>query len=158
MPARTTIVLDQPRTTAAASDDDPVPVNEIIEIRGAWDIAVTDVDTDAAEQLLAYANVNPQPAPDERFVLVTFHGQNLGDGIAQPVFEWSITDGENEYGPEVPGCGLIPDSIYDVDEVQTGETIVASVCAPVPESIVANGLFLTLQPLDDVKYVFSLGS
>ncbi len=147
-----------PRTEAEASEDDPVPLGEVIEAApGLWDIAITEVNLDAAEVVLGFADINPEPAAGVRYVLVTIEGTYLGGSVAQPVFEWAITAGEVEYRPSIPGCGFVPDSIYDVVEVVPGESFRARVCMPVDETDIGSGLELFLNaPGDEPKY-FSLG-
>jgi hypothetical protein len=151
-----TVTLAGPRTTAAATDEDPVPVGEVLEFTGLWDISVSHVDLDAAEEVLAFADINPEPAPGFRYVMVTIEGIYLGERVAQPVFEWAIQSGGETFEPSIPGCGVIPDSIYDVVEVVPGERFRANVCVPVPEASVAAGLQLYLQPPGDEPRYFAL--
>lgn len=149
--------LDGPRTTAEASEEDPVPVGEVVELPGLWDLSVTEVDLDAADEVLAYADINPAPEEGQSYVLVTIEGVYLGDRIAQPAFEWAVSDGVTEYVPSIPGCGVIPDSIYDVVEVTPGAKFHANLCVPVDDSSIARGLTLFLQPLGDEARYFELG-
>jgi hypothetical protein len=146
-----------PRTGAAATETDPVPVGEVVEAAtGLWDIALTDVNLDAAGTVLAFADINPEPDPGYQDVLVTIEGTYLGNQVAQPVFEWAILAGGNEYLPSIPGCGVIPDSIYDVVEVAPGESFVAHMCMPVAAEDLGDGVQLYLvAPGDEPRY-FSL--
>jgi len=147
-----------PRTEAAATETDPVPVGEVVEATpGLWDIALTGVDLDAAETVRGFVDINPEPAPGFQYVLVTIEGTYLGGQVAQPVFEWAVLAGGEEYLPSIPGCGVIPDSIYDVVEVVPGESFVAQMCMPVAGEDLAGGAELYLNaPGDDPRY-FSLG-
>jgi hypothetical protein len=147
-----------PRTGAAATETDPVPVGEVVEATpGLWDIALTGIDLDAAETVRGFADINPEPAPGYQYVLVTIEGTYLGGQVAQPVFEWAVLAGGQEYLPSIPGCGVIPESIYDVVEVVPGESFVAHMCMPVAGEDLEGGAELYLNaPGDDPRY-FSLG-
>ena len=147
-----------PRTEAEATESDPVPVGEVIEAApGLWDIALTAVDMNATDVVLAFADINPKPEPGFQYVLVTIEGTYLGDRVAQPVFEWAVVSGETEYWPSIPGCGVVPDSLYDVIEVAPNQSFFARVCMPVASQDVEAGLELFLHaPGDDPRY-FSLG-
>lgn len=149
--------LAGPRTTAAATEEDPVPVGEVVELTGLWDLSVTDVDFDAADMITEFAEINPGPEEGERYVLITVEGVFLGERVAEPAFEWAVSDGEAEYLPSVPGCGVVPDSIYDVTEVVPGQTFKANICVPVEEASISKGLTLFLQPLGDEARYFELG-
>ncbi len=161
-PARTTTTLPAPvsergpRTTAAATDEDPVPVGEVLEFTGIWDIVVTEVNLDAAEEVLSFADINPAPETGFQYVMVTVEGTYLGERVAQPVFEWAVSDGANEFTPSIPGCGVIPDSIYDVVEVAPGDSFLARLCVPVAAESVEAGLELFLQPVGDEPKYFEL--
>lgn len=152
----TTRAVVRPRTTAAATEEDPVPVGEVVDVTGLWDITVTDVQLDAAGVVLAFAEINPSPEPGYRYVLVTLEGEYLGEGVAQPAFEWAITDGEMVFEPSIPGCGVVPDSIYDVSDVVPGERFVANVCMAVPTVSVEQGLTLFLNVVGDEAHYFEL--
>jgi hypothetical protein len=146
-----------PRTEAEATETDPVPVGEVFEAApGLWDIALTDVDLDAADTVLGFAEINPEPADGFQYVLVKIEGTYLGESVAQPVFEWAVLAGDEEYLPSIPGCGVIPDSIYDVIEIAPGASFEAHMCMPVSAEDIAAGIELYLgAPGDDPRY-FSL--
>ena len=130
-----------------------MPPGEIIEFTGVWDIAIASVELDATDYVVGLNNINPTPEDGYQYVLVNLAGTYLGDRTAQPVFEWTVSDGTNTYVPSVPGCGVIPDSLYDVVEVAPNESFQGSICVPVLSDGVANGLELTLQLVgDDPKY------
>ena len=152
--APTTTTVPRPRTTALATPEDPVPPGEVIEFTGVWDIAVTDIDFDATEYVLGLNQINPEPDPGYQYLLIGLVGTYLGDRVAEPVFEWAVSDGSTTFTPSIPGCGVIPDSIYDVVEVIPGESFQGSICVPVlSTSVAAGGLELFLQlPADDPKY------
>ena len=141
---------------ADATEDDPVPVGEVIEITDLWDLRVTAVDLDATDEVRAFAAINPTPEPGMQFVLISIEGVYLGDLVAQPVFEWSVSDGATEFRPSIPGCGVIPRSIYDVVEVVPGETFAANLCVPVTTTAATSGLQLSLQPDGGKVWVFDL--
>ncbi|MCP4307494.1 MAG: hypothetical protein GY788_21995 [bacterium] len=146
-----------PRTEAEATETDPVPVGEVVEAaQGVWDIAITGVDLDAAETVLSFADINPQPAPGFRYVLVTVEGTYLGETVAQPVFDWAMIAGGNEYRPSIPGCGVVPDSLYDVVEVVPGQSFAASICMPIAGSDLGAGLELFLHAPGDDPHYFEL--
>ncbi len=151
-PPATTIPF--PRTTAEATPEDPVPPREVVEFTGVWDVAVTDIDFDATEYVVGLNQINPQPEPGYQYLLIRLVGTYLGERVAEPVFVWSVSDESNTFEPSIPGCGVIPDSIYDVLEVIPGESFQGSICVPVlSTSVEAGGLELFLQlPNDDPKY------
>lgn len=148
--------LDGERADADATEEDPVPVGEVIEITDLWDLRVTAVDLDATDEVRAFAAINPAPEPGMQYVLISIEGVYLGDLVAQPVFEWSVSDGTTEFRPSIPGCGVIPESIYDVVEVVPGETFAANLCVPVTTTATTSGLQLSLQPDGGTVWVFDL--
>ncbi len=147
-----------PRTTAEATETDPVPVGEVIEADpGVWDIALTNVELDATDTVLGFADINPKPEPGYQDVLVTIEGTYLGNNVAEPVFEWAVVAGDKQYLPSIPGCGVVPDSLYDVLEALPGESFTAHICMPVASADVAAGLELYLNAPGDEPRYFSLG-
>jgi hypothetical protein len=148
--------LDGERAEADATEEDPVPVGEVIEITDLWDLRVTGVDLDATDEVRAFADINPAPEPGMQYVMISIEGVYLGDLVAQPVFEWSVSDGATEFRPSIPGCGVIPASIYDVVEVVPGETFAANLCVPVTTAATTTGLQLSLQPNGGKVWVFDL--
>lgn len=148
--------LDAPRSDAEASEADPVPVGEVVEIPDLWDLRVLEVDLDATDEVLAFAEINPAPEPGQQYLLITIEGLYLGERLAEPAFDWFVSDGTTEFRPSVPGCGVIEDSIYDVVEVIPGEAFDASMCVPIPSTSASLPLQLSLQPLGDRAWVFEL--
>ncbi len=149
--------LEGESTEAAATRKDPVPSGEIARFPGLWDIRVDEVDVDATDEVLAFADINPKPELGYQYVLVTIEGVYRGDSIAQPVFEWGLIDRRNrEYQPWVPGCGVIPNSIYDIVEIEAGERFSANVCMPVKARSVRRGLDLHLKVVGGDKLFFDL--
>lgn len=133
-----------------------MPPGEIIEFTGVWDVAITSVELDATDYVLGLNNINPTPEPGYQYVLVGLVGTYLGDRTAEPVFEWTVSDGTNTYSPSVPGCGVIPDSIYDIVAIAPGESFHGSICVPVMSAGVESGLELTLQLVGDEPKYFEL--
>lgn len=147
---------EQTLSSAAGSKQDPIPQGEAASLRGVWDLAVSSVDFDAADDVLGYVDINPPPETGFRYVMVSLEGAYRGDGIAQPAFYWLVTDGRDRYRPSIPGCGVIPNSIYDITQLQTGEAFMANLCIPVKAESVRRGLSLKLHVDDDDPFYFDL--
>ncbi len=145
-----------PRTDADATIDDPVPPKESLEFDDEWDLAVIEVDLDAGDEIVAFDSINPVPGPGVRHVAVTIDATYRGDRIAQPAFEFAMTNGEQVYVPSIPGCGILPESIFDVDEVGSGQSFTAQLCIPVDVAEAGPGLVLSFTPPGGVPRVFEL--
>jgi len=152
----TSTLAPRPRTSAAGTRDDPIPIGEVVEFPDVWDITVAAVDLDAANTVGSHADINPSPTEGEQYVLISIEGTYLGDRVAQPVFEWSMSSGDTVYRPWIPGCGVVPRSLYDVVEVAPGESFRGQLCMPVSRESVADGLMLSLELPGDEAKVFEL--
>jgi hypothetical protein len=152
----TTVAIDVtgPRSDAAANVADPVEVGELLDVADLWDLRVAAVDTDAAAVVLAFDPANPAPPPGSRYVMVWLQGRSLSTEIVQPAFDWWLSDGSGEFRPSIPGCGLLPDSIYDVADLEPDEVFDAQLCTAVP--IASASLQLHIRPLGGRTWVFDL--
>ncbi|MEZ5219334.1 MAG: hypothetical protein R2715_22740 [Ilumatobacteraceae bacterium] len=148
--------VDGPATDDAATDEDPVGPGEVAEIPDRWELQVTSVNLDADELVASFDPVNPPPPPGSHYVLVAIAGTYLGQDAAQPVFDWALSDGTNEFTPSIPGCGLVPGSLFDIEALQANDSFGANLCVAVPAASIESGLELFLKPLDDRAWYFTL--
>lgn len=127
--------------------DDPVPYQTSIRL-DRWQIGVSLADLDATDTILAFVPFNDPPADGSVYVLVELSGVLKGSGVSQPVFDWKLTAPGFEHTPDGLECGVIPNSLYDVGDVQPGGEFKANVCFEVPEEFIGEDLLLSLGLFD----------
>jgi hypothetical protein len=134
-----------PATTPGVgeTDEDPVPYQESVKL-DLWQIGVSLADLDATDTILDFVPFNDPPAEGSVFVLVELSGVYLGSGIVQPVFDWRLQAPGFDHTPEGLECGVIPNSIYDVGDIQPGGTFKANICFEVPTQFIGVDLLLAL--------------
>ena len=143
-------------TDAEATEVDPVPVRETFAFDDQWRLAIADVDLDAAAKVLAYDEINPAPAAGTNYVAVTVNGTYVGVDVAQPAFDFVMINDGREYRPSVPGCGLLPSSIYDVGDLESGDDFSALLCIPVAAVDANDDLTLLFTPAGGETRFFEL--
>lgn len=150
VPPETTTTTLAPADDPDAGEDQeaPVPIGQAI-VLGEWRIGVSAVELDATETVLGYVDFNEDPADGSQYLIVELSGVYLGNTFVQPVFDWALVKPEFSHVPEGLECGVVPNSIYDVDQVAPGGQFTASVCFEIPTAEVTDDLVLTLGLLDE---------
>lgn len=128
-------------------EDRPVPLGESVDV-GDWRIGVSEAVLDATELVLDTVDFNEPPADGNQYLLVELTGIFQGTGPALPVFEWKLVSPDETFVPEGLECGVIPNSIYDLDELGNGEDFTGSICFEVPSEAVDGDLLLSLGLFD----------
>jgi hypothetical protein len=137
-----------PDPDAGTDEDDPVPYQTSVRL-DRWQIGVSLANLDATQLVLDFVPFNDPPAEGSVYVLVELSGVLKGSGVSQPVFDWKLKAPEFEHTPDGLECGVIPESIYDVGDVQPGGSFKANVCFEVPEEFVGADLLLSLGLFDE---------
>jgi hypothetical protein len=94
-----------------------------------WDIAVTAVEVDATDTILAADAANEAPAEGSQYFMITVTGTNRTDAAAAPAgLLIGVRNGSWTYQSD---CGIVPDDVLDVGEVAPGESFTANRCVPI---------------------------
>ena len=129
---------------------------------GDWRISVAEVDTDAADTILAENQFNDPPAAGHSFVMVTIEATFEGAEASDPWFDVrnkALGDSRVAYEGFDAYCGVIPDDFTNVGEVQPGETVFANFCWSVADEDIEN-LILILEDsgsFDEGRLFYALG-
>lgn len=127
-----------PSDDRLGSRDNPIPLGQAARVEG-WTIRVLDVDFDAADAVMAENQFNDPPQPGHAFVLATIEA-TLEEAEEDTGTFWIdmtlkvVGESAVAYGQSDPGCGVIPDELYNAPEVFEGGTISANTCWSVPET------------------------
>jgi hypothetical protein len=145
---------------AESSRRRPIPFGEP-EMVGGWAIRVRQVDFDAAADVMAENQFNDPPEPGFRFVLARVEGTYLGAETGSLAWDLSLRVVGNAavaYGQSDPGCGVVPDDLFNVPEAFTGGEVSGNACWAVPEADI-NSIVLFAEPtfsFDDEREFFAL--
>ncbi|THV39764.1 hypothetical protein [Glycomyces buryatensis] len=92
----------------------------------AWDIAITAVEVDATETILAADATNTAPDEGSQYLMLTVTGTNNADAAAAPT---DVLIGlRNEAWTYQSRCGVVPNDILTAEEVAPGESFTANKC------------------------------
>ena len=139
-------------STAEATREDPIPLGEA-QMLGSWMLAVSGVELDGTDTITSFVDFNPEPAEGNQFVVVELTGTYNGSDQGEPAFEWKLVNEDLEAVPEGIGCGVVPNSIFDLSPLAAGETFTANICVETPSEAAGDGLLLYLAPSQtDGKY------
>jgi hypothetical protein len=151
--ATTTSIGTTPPSTGTR--DAPVPLGQLAVVSPDWQLAVTAVELDATATVLSHAPFNPDPEPGYQYLIATLRGVYRGSVPGVPAIEWNVVSGDATYEARGVGCGVVPDSIYDVTELRAGEEFTANVCVPVASDAV-DGATLVVIPFQYSGTYFAL--
>ncbi|MCC3764361.1 hypothetical protein K3N28_14945 [Glycomyces sp. TRM65418] len=94
-----------------------------------WDIAVTAVEVDATDTILAADATNEAPAEGSQYFMITVTGANRADAAAAPTdLLIGVRNGSWTYQSD---CGIVPNDVLEVGEVAPGESFTANRCVPI---------------------------
>jgi hypothetical protein len=94
-----------------------------------WDIAVTAVEVDATETILAADAGNEVPAEGFQYLMITVTGTNMADSAATPNdLLIGVRNGAWTYQSD---CGTVPNDLLEAAEVAPGESFTANRCVPI---------------------------
>ncbi len=152
---------EAPEPTAEAalgSRANPIPIGTPVEI-GSWEVAVTQVNPDAADIVAAENEFNDAPAPGQSFVMIGLSGVYRGEESGTfwtDVSAKVLGNGGNTYSDR---CGVIPNDISDAGETFAGASIEGSLCFKV-DTAQLDGALLILEEFlsfnDDSRKFFAL--
>lgn len=116
--------------------DNPLPIGTTITM-GDWELSVTDVNLDAAEEIQAENEFNDPPADGRQFVMWEIEATYTGDDSGEPWldFSWGVVGSAGntfDGGGMEDYCGVIPNDIMEAGETFPGGTVTGNVCYSVP--------------------------
>jgi len=152
----TTVSVTSPDKPPIENRNNPIAFGNTAALNEDWSVRIEAVDLDAAQELVEFADFNPVPAEGSRAVLITIHGTNESDALALPAFDPTLVNRTIEAESGDIGCGVIPNSLYDLNELEPGEEFTANVCVVVPETMLGDGLVLRLRQAEQGGKVFAL--
>lgn len=146
---------------ALGTRDNPLPLGTRIEM-GEWTLAVTEVNPDAADEVLAENQFNDPPVEGRQFVLFTVDATYEGDdsGTAWLDLSWAIVGSAgNTFGTAMDDyCGVIPRPLNDTGETFPGGSVTGNVCVSV-DSAQVDGATIRIEEsfsFDDTRAFFAL--
>jgi hypothetical protein len=117
---------------ALGTRDNPLPLGTTIEM-GDWTLSVTDVASDATDEVMAVNEFNDPPADGRQFVMFTVEATYDGaeSGTAWLDFDWAIVGSSgNTFGESSMDdyCGVIPSPLDETGETFPGGAVSGNVC------------------------------
>ncbi|SNR52676.1 hypothetical protein SAMN06265360_108186 [Haloechinothrix alba] len=140
----------------------PLEIGTRIEM-GEWSLAVTDVNPDATDEVLAANEFNEAPADGRQFVMfsvdASYHGEE--SGTAWLDFSWAVVGSAgNTFGGESMDdyCGVVPDPLDDTGETYPGGDVSGNVCISVPADQLDGGTIRIQETFEfgDTRAFYSL--
>ncbi|WP_246360775.1 hypothetical protein [Haloechinothrix aidingensis] len=129
--------------TELGSRDDPLELGTTIEM-GEWSLAVTEVDPDAAEDIIAENEFNEPPVDGRQFVMfqvtATYNGEE--SGTAWVDFGWAVvgSSGNTFGGASMDDhCGVIPNPLNETGETYPDGEVSGNVCVSAPSDQLDGG-------------------
>jgi hypothetical protein len=110
-------------------------------------VAMTAVDLDATELIVAELPTNEPPPAGETYVMVTVDAQFIGDGEGEPYFDLvvgAVDDQQREFY-DVDCLPVAPGDMYDRPPLATGGAIVGTFCLTVPIEATASLTFFVAE-------------
>lgn len=113
---------------------------------GSWTLRLGHTITNAWPQIQQQNMFNSAPKPGWSFVMVPVTFTHL---VAAPMQPWVDTDfdfiGSNgvaySHYENSQSCGVLPNDAYDIGDMYRGATAAGNVCAVVPTSVIAGGVW-----------------
>jgi hypothetical protein len=132
-----------PEDAAEGTRDNPLPIGTQVEIRD-WTVAITSVDKDATEAVLAHNQFNDPPAEGHRYVMFSVEATYNGDESGNPFvdFAWAVVGSDGNTFSD--GCGSIGNHFDDNGEAFPGAVVSGDKCFSVPAEQV-DGATITVE-------------
>ena len=146
---------------ALGTRDNPLEVGTRIEM-GEWSLAVTEVDLDATERVLAENQFNDPPADGRQFVLFTVDATYEGEesGTAWMDFSWAVvgSQGNTFATGSDDRCGVIPEGLSDTGETFPDGNVSGNVCFSVDADQIEGGTIRIEESFsfDDTRAFYAL--
>lgn len=141
----TVTIAPQADGSEVTLDGDPeqlVPVGTTVPVNTAWNVSVSETNTDAYELALSANGFQDPPPTGSRMVLVnvsaTYSGPATSTLLQGLDFSYQGSGG-NFYSVASDFCGIIPDNYLEASEVASGATTSGNICVIVPEDQIAGG-------------------
>lgn len=140
--------------------ENPAPLGTEVKVGDNWRVAVVDIVEDAWPIIREENMFNEPPAEGHQFVMArlkfTYVGNESGTPWLDLMTGYLGANGVLYWRGGDTSCGVIPDPIYDVDELFPGASAEANVCWSVPSSAVKGGLIAVEEFLssDDTRVFF----
>ncbi|MCW2824588.1 MAG: hypothetical protein JWQ91_1505 [Aeromicrobium sp.] len=137
----------------SGSRTNPVPVRTPFA-SGAWTFVLDPTDTDAWPEIRSANMFNDPPLPGYSYVMVaatvTYRGAETGTPWLNTSAEFLGSNGivYNKLSGD-QWCGVVPQSMSDVNDMYPGASVRGNYCAVVPTSAIAGGLWRVKGDNDD---------
>lgn len=145
--------VKRPVVDPSGSRTNPVPVWTPFN-SGAWGFVLEPTDTDAWPEIQSANMFNDPPQPGYSYVTVaatvTYRGAKTGIPWFGTRAEFLGSDGRiytNMSGDH--WCGVVPQSVTDIDDMYPGASARGNYCAVVPTAAIAGGLWRVKGDSDD---------
>ncbi|MDA1362386.1 hypothetical protein O1R50_22365 [Glycomyces luteolus] len=119
-----------------------------------WDIAVTAVEVDATDTILAADPSNQALDEGSQYFMITVTGINRSDAAAAPTD--LLIGVRNEAWTYQSDCGIVPNDLNEVGAVAPGESFTANRCVPIETEKIEGAIIemALLNSWDVEKYTY----
>ena len=150
-------------TPVMGSRENPVPLGQVVELLEAdtpyWAIAVSGVEPDATQRVLATNQFNDPPQPGHQFFMVEIEAKYLGPDSATLFTNFSLkTLGQSGvvYTTFENYCGVIPDELPTFTELFTGGALRGWQCWQISSADTDSLLLLVDEDFGETRVWFNL--
>ena len=146
---------------ALGTRDNPLELGTRIEMAD-WTLVVTEVVSDATDEVMAANQFNDPPVEGRQFVMLSVDATYEGDdsGMAWLDFSWAIVGAAgNTFGTGMDDyCGVIPDPLDDTGETFPGGSVSGNVCISVEADQIEGGTIRIEESLsfEDTRAFYAL--
>ncbi|MFD3596176.1 hypothetical protein ACFWU5_25940 [Nocardia sp. NPDC058640] len=138
----------------------PVPLGETFDVGEDWQVSVISVDTNATDDVLAENQFNDPPASGRQFVIIRTAAKYVGEETGLPWIDldYQFYGSKGNTYDTGDSCGVIPDSLNDVDELYPDAGDEGNVCFSVPADQIDKGAVIVEESwtMNDSKTFFAI--